>query len=70
MLLLELSGGQMADRRSGATGAPDQGMTTASRAAAIADLLLLEISNLLELYVSGRETSRFPQIYTVYVCGV
>ncbi|XP_051940302.1 ciliary neurotrophic factor isoform X1 [Hippocampus zosterae] len=45
----------MADRRSGAAGAPDQGRTTAARAAAIAELLLLEISNLLELY-SKRET--------------
>ncbi|XP_077426941.1 ciliary neurotrophic factor [Vanacampus margaritifer] len=45
----------MADRRSGVTGPPEQGRTTAARAAAIAELLLLEISNLLELY-SKRET--------------
>ncbi|KAM9818376.1 ciliary neurotrophic factor isoform 1-T3 [Syngnathus typhle] len=45
----------MADRRSGVIGQPDQGRTTAARAAAIAELLLLEVSNLLELY-SKRES--------------
>ncbi|XP_057699635.1 ciliary neurotrophic factor [Corythoichthys intestinalis] len=40
----------MADRRIGLTGPPEQGRTTAARAVAIAELLHLESSNLLELY--------------------